>query len=221
MKAATNNATGGKGLCGSHAERGGKREGMAGERRSTYPGQGSLDDKVRRLQERLWRAAKQSPTRRFHALYDRIFRRDVLEEAWRRVRANKGSAGVDRETIADIEQYGVERFVEELHVKLRAGKYRPPAVLRRYIEKEGGKLRPLGIPTVRDRVVQMAAKLVLEPIFEADFRDCSFGFRPKRSALMALEDLRVRGETTCSTRTSGTSSAASTTRSCSVKSHAA
>jgi RNA-directed DNA polymerase len=193
MKAATNNATGGKGLCGSHAERGGKREGMAGERRSTYPGQGSLDDKVRRLQERLWRAAKQSPTRRFHALYDRIFRRDVLEEAWRRVRANKGSAGVDRETIADIEQYGEERFVEELHVKLRAGKYRPPAVLRRYIEKEGGKLRPLGIPTVRDRVVQMAAKLVLEPIFEADFRDCSFGFRPKRSALMALEALRVRG----------------------------
>jgi group II intron reverse transcriptase/maturase len=190
---ATNNAVGGKGLCGSHAEGGGKREGMTGERWSNNPGEESPPDKVRQLQERLWKAAKQNSKRRFHALYDRVFRRDVLREAWKRVRANHGAAGVDRETIADVEQYGVERFLEELHVVLRAGKYRPPAVLRRYIAKADGKQRPLGIPTVKDRVVQTAAKIVLEPIFEADFRACSYGFRPGRSTTMALEALRKRG----------------------------
>ncbi len=144
-------------------------------------------DKVRQLQRRLWAAAKQSPERRFHALYDRIWRSDVLQEAWKRVKRNRGAAGVDGQTIADVEQYGVERFLEELGDELRAGEYRPSAVLRRYIPKADGKKRPLGIPTVRDRVVQMAAKLVLEPIFEADFLPCSYGFRPKRSATMALE----------------------------------
>ncbi len=150
-------------------------------------------DKVRRLQRRLWVAAKRSPTRRFHALYDRIHRSDVLWEAWRRVRKNRGSAGFDAQSIADVEQHGAERFVEELGAALRAGTYRPQAVLRRYIPKVDGKQRPLGIPTVRDRVVQMAAKLVLEPIFEADFLPCSYGFRPKRSATMALETLRKQG----------------------------
>jgi group II intron reverse transcriptase/maturase len=138
-------------------------------------------------------AAKRSPTRRFHALYDRIYRSDVLWEAWERVRHNRGSAGLDAQSIADVEEHGAERFVEELGAVLRAGRYRPQAVLRRYIPKAKGGRRPLGIPTVRDRVVQMAAKLVLEPIFEADFLPCSYGFRPKRSATMALETLRKLG----------------------------
>jgi group II intron reverse transcriptase/maturase len=150
-------------------------------------------DKVRRLQRRLWAAAKQSRERRFHALYDQIARSDVLVEAWKRVKCNKGAAGVDEQTIADVEQLGVEVFLEDIATKLRGGKYRPALVLRRYIPKADGKKRPLGIPTVRDRVVQMAAKLVLEPIFEADFKPSSYGFRPKRSATMALEALRKRG----------------------------
>ncbi|MFO0695677.1 MAG: group II intron reverse transcriptase/maturase [Polyangiales bacterium] len=151
------------------------------------------EDKVRQLQRRLGAAAKRNPERRFHALYDRIARRDVLAEAWKRVRANKGAAGVDATTIAELETYGVERFLEELHVELLAGEYRTRAVLRRYIPKSDGKKRPLGIPTVRDRVVQMAAKLVLEPIFEADFRSSSYGFRAGRSATDALETLRKLG----------------------------
>jgi group II intron reverse transcriptase/maturase len=191
--AATNNAAYGKGPCGGQVEGGGKRKGMAGTTGPNSPVGRTPDDNVRRLQRRLWAAAKRAPGRRFHALYDRIWRSDVLQEAWKRVRRNRGSAGLDALTIADIEQYGVERFLEELGVVLRAGEYRPSAVLRRYIPKADGKRRPLGIPTVRDRVVQMAAKLVLEPIFEADFLPCSYGFRPKRSATMALEALRKRG----------------------------
>ncbi len=191
--AATKNAAGGKGLCGSHAANGGKREGMAGIARSNHPGEEHPADKVRELQDRLQRAAKQSPKRRFHAMYDRIFRRDVLKEAWRRVRANHGAAGVDRETLLDVEKRGVDVFLEEIQAELRDGTYRPQAVLRRYIPKADGKQRPLGIPTVKDRVVQAATKIVLEPIFEADFRSCSYGFRPGRSATMALEVLRKQG----------------------------
>jgi group II intron reverse transcriptase/maturase len=148
---------------------------------------------VQQLQRRLWSAAKRHPGRRFHALMDRIWRRDVLWEAWKRVKANRGAAGVDAQTLADVEQYGVELFLEELAAVLQAGTYRPSAVRRRYIEKADGKQRPLGIPTVRDRVAQMAAKLVLEPIFEADFLPCSYGFRPQRSATAALETLRKLG----------------------------
>ena len=166
---------------------------MTGTSGSNHPGGRPPIDHVRQLQRRLWVAAKRSPARRFHALLDRIWRRDVLQEAWRRVKRNRGSAGVDAETLAEIEQYGVERLLDELGVALRAGTYRPQPVLRRYIPKADGRQRPLGIPTVRDRVAQMATTLVLEPIFEADFRASSYGFRPKRSATQALETLRVRG----------------------------
>jgi RNA-directed DNA polymerase len=166
---------------------------MPGRTGSNSPDGRPPIDKVRQLQRRLWVAAKRSPERRFHALMDRIWRRDVLQEAWRRVKKNRGAAGVDAMTLALVEQYGVERLVEELGVALRAGTYRPQPVLRRFIPKADGRQRPLGIPTIRDRVAQMAATLVLAPIFEADFRVSSYGFRPKRSATQALETLRVRG----------------------------
>jgi RNA-directed DNA polymerase len=192
---ATNNATGGKGHERGCVEDEGKHEGMAGEVRSNSPERRTPIDKVRQLQRRLWAAAKQSPERRFHALYDRIWRSDVLQEAWRRVKKNRGAAGLDAQTIEEVEQFGVDCFLEAISNELRAGEYRPSATLRRYIPKADGKQRPLGIPTVRDRVVQMAAKLVLEPIFEADFLPCSYGYRPKRSALMAKEALRELGKT--------------------------
>jgi group II intron reverse transcriptase/maturase len=130
--------------------------------------------------------------RKFHALYDRIYRTDVLYEARNRVKENRGAAGVDAQTIAAIEQQGVGSFIEAIHEELRENAYRPQAVLRRYIPKAEGKLRLLGIPTVRDRVVQTAAKLVLEPIFEVGFKDCSYGFRPGRSTTQALEKIRVK-----------------------------
>ena len=151
------------------------------------------NEKVQQLQRKLWVCAKRSRTRRFHALYDRIYRSDVLWEAWKRVGSNKGAAGVDAETIQAIEQRGVEEFLSEIQAALCAGRYRPSPVKRRYIPKADGRQRPLGIPTVRDRVVQMAAKLVIEPIFEADFQDCSYGFRPKKSATQALEAIREAG----------------------------
>jgi len=188
---ATNNAAGGKGPCGDHVGGARTREGMS--TRTNHPDHRPVIDKVRQLQRRLWVAAKRSPDRRFHALVDRIYRRDVLWAAWQRVKANRGAAGVDRETLDRVEEYGVERMVNELHVALRDGTYRPQPVLRRYIPKADGRQRPLGIPTVRDRVAQMATTIVLEPIFEADFRASSYGFRPKRSATQALETLRAHG----------------------------
>ena len=182
----------GKGPDFGHVGDGGKREGMTGTAPSNYPqGQHLPPAKVRQLQNRLWAAAKQSPGRRFHALYDRIHRSDVLWEAWERVRANRGAAGVDQVTLAAVEDYGVHRMLGELAVVLRAGRYRPSPVRRVEIPKPDGSKRPLGIPTVKDRVCQQATKLVLEPLFEADFLPCSFGFRPKRSATDALERLRV------------------------------
>lgn len=186
------NPAGGKGPDFGQAGRAGKREGMSGTAPSNYPeGRHVAPAKVRRLQNRLWAAAKQSSGRRFHALYDRIHRDDVLWEAWERVRANRGAAGVDQVTLAAVEDYGVERMLSELARDLRAGIYRPAPVRRVEIPKPDGRMRPLGIPTVRDRVCQQAAKIVLEPIFEADFLPCSFGFRPRRSATDALEAIRV------------------------------
>lgn len=146
---------------------------------------------ARDLQRTLWACAKRSPERRFHALQDRIWRSDVLREAWRRVRTNRGAAGVDRQTLAAVEAYGVERLLGELQHALRTGSYRPAPVRRVAIPKPAGGVRPLGIPTVRDRVAQQAARLVVEPIFEADFLPVSHGFRPKRSATAALEAIRT------------------------------
>ena len=189
---AVSNAAGGKGPDFGHVGDGGKREGMTGTARSIYPeGRHMAPAKVRRLQNRIWAAAKQSEGRRFHALYDRIYRSDVLYEAWNRVRANRGAAGVDGVTLALVEAYGAEQMIAELQASLRAGIYRPAPVRRVEIPKLDGSKRPLGIPTVKDRVAQQATKIVLEPIFEADFLPCSFGFRPKRSATNALERLRV------------------------------
>jgi group II intron reverse transcriptase/maturase len=148
-------------------------------------------DKVRELQVKLYLAAKRSPGRRFHALWDRVHRRDVLERAWQQVRSNRGSAGVDCVTITQIEDQGVEVFLDELEVELREERYRPRPVRRVQIPKPGrSETRPLGIPAIKDRVAQTAAKIVIEPIFEADFRGCSFGFRPKRSAHDALDEIK-------------------------------
>lgn len=190
-RAAKQNAAGGKDPCFGDASRGGKSEGMVRTAESNDPGGRESIDKVRRLQRKLYGAAERDRGRRFHALYDRIYRGDVLWEAWKRVRRKKGAGGVDGITIQAVEEYGVERLLAELQDVLRAGRYRPPPVLRRYIPKADGKQRPLGIPTVKDRIVQMAVKLVLEPIFEADFLPSSFGFRPRIGPLQALETIRA------------------------------
>ncbi len=169
---------------------GGKCEGMAG--RPNNP-----TDKVRELQHALFRAAKRDPGRRFHALFDRICRSDVLRKAWELVRSNGGAAGIDGESLSMIKQRGVAQFLAELRDEIRNGRYRPQPVRRVWIPKPDGRQRPLGIPTVKDRVVQMATKLVIEPIYEAGFEECSYGFRPKRSATQALEKLRIEGGRGC------------------------
>lgn len=147
--------------------------------------------KAQQLYEKLYIAAKKSKTRRFHALHDKVCRTDILELAWKRVKANKGSAGVDDESIKDIEEKGPEEVLQELQKQLKDRKYRPKKLRRVYIPKASGGERPLSIPTVRDRIAQSAAQFVLEPIFEADFLDCSYGFRPERNAHQALEEIRV------------------------------
>ncbi|MCE7872257.1 group II intron reverse transcriptase/maturase [bacterium CPR1] len=147
-------------------------------------------DKARQLQRTLYRVAKQCATRRFHALYDKVHRGDILRRAWENVKNNRGVAGVDGQTIRDVEKSGVDVFLSQLQAELQAGEYKPQSVKRVYIPKPDGRRRPLGIPAIRDRVVQAAMKIVVEPIFEADFQPCSFGFRPKRSAHDANEVIR-------------------------------
>ncbi len=143
------------------------------------------------MQHALYRAAKADPGRRFHALYDKVYRRDVLWRAWVAVRSNNGAPGIDKITLATVEEYGVDRLLGELAAELEEGRYRPMPARRVYIPKPGvrDEQRPLSIPPVRDRIVQAAVKIVLEPVFEADMLGCSFGFRPRRSAHDALQVL--------------------------------
>ena len=144
-------------------------------------------NKIRRLQRKLYLKAKSEPAFRFYLLYDKVYRPDILEHAWRLTRSNRGAAGVDGVRIEDIEAQGVQEWLAGLREELRRETYAPDAVRRVMIPKPGGGERPLGIPTVRDRVVQTAAKLVLEPIFEADFLPCAYGYRPRRSAVDAVK----------------------------------
>ena len=153
-------------------------------------GQQHSIEKSRQLQRNLYLAAKKDKQRRFHALYDRIFRLDILWRAWKEVRENKGSAGIDGITFEMIEEYGVEEYLLDIQEDLKNKKYRPKPVKRVYIPKPDGKQRPLGIPTIRDRIVQQACKIVIEPVFEANFLDSSYGFRPKRDAKQATEKVK-------------------------------
>jgi RNA-directed DNA polymerase len=149
------------------------------------------EERVRRLQEKLHRSAKRDPARRFHQLYDKVASPWFLYVAWRRVRANKGAPGPDGVSINQIEERGTEAFLEGLTRELRERRYKAGPVRRVYIPKANGKMRPLGIPNVRDRVVQMSTLLILEPIFEADLPDDAYGFRPGRDAKQAID--RIEG----------------------------
>jgi RNA-directed DNA polymerase len=143
-------------------------------------------DKIRTLQRKLYRKAKEEPDYRFYLLYDKIYRDDILYCAYELVKFNRGAAGVDGQTFAGIESQGLGKWLAEIREELRTKRYKPQPVRRKMILKPGGGERPLGIPTIRDRVVQTAAKLVLEPIFEADLEPCAYGYRPKRSAQDAI-----------------------------------
>jgi RNA-directed DNA polymerase len=146
-------------------------------------------ERIQEFQKKLYEKAKASPKFRFYSLYDKTYRTDVLEEAYRKVKANGGASGVDRVTFEDIKAKGIIEYLAELQDELKEGKYKPNPVRRVYIPKANGKKRPLGIPTIRDRIVQTAFLMVLEPIFEADFSDSSYGFRPRKSAHDAVREI--------------------------------
>ena len=145
--------------------------------------------KVRDFQNKLYLTAKADRRRKFYALYDKIYRKDILQDAWKRVKRNGGAGGVDKVSIDDVKTYGEDKLLDEIAEELRTGTYRCKPVRRTYIPKADGRKRALGIPTIKDRIVQMAAKIVIEPLFEADFKPCSYGFRPKRSARQAMDKI--------------------------------
>lgn len=149
-------------------------------------------DKVRKLQRKLYLSTKINKKRKFHALYDKVYRADILQKAWKQVKNNKGSGGIDDIYINDVVNYGESKFLREIQLELIEDCYRPKPVKRVYIPKKDGRKRPLGIPIIKDRVIQMATKIVIEPIFEADFKEFSFGFRPKRNQHQALEVIRKK-----------------------------
>ena len=159
---------------------------------NAYKADYRLNERAQQLCEKLYFAAKKSKTRRFHQLYDKVYRMDILRDSWNIVKRNRGCAGVDGMSIGDVIVYGQENYLQELHELLfDTHKYHPRKIKRVYIPKANGKQRPLGIPVVRDRIVQTATKILLEPIFETDFLECSYGFRPGRSAHDALEMIRT------------------------------
>lgn len=147
--------------------------------------------KIRKFQRKLYLLAKREPDFRFYSLYDKVYRKDVLDHAYRLVKENRGGPGVDGQTFTDIEKQGLSNWLKDLRVDLKEGTYKPDPLKRVRIEKEAGGLRPLSIPTIRDRVAQMGAKLVLEPIFEADFKDQAYGYRPNRDCLDAVDKVRT------------------------------
>lgn len=150
----------------------------------------SSKERVRLLQLKLYLKAKQESGYKFYVLYDKIFQPHILEEAYKRSKSKNGSPGIDKQSFKDVEEYGRDKFLTEISEELRKRTYKPQAVKRKWIDKEGGGQRPLGIPTIKDRIVQQACKIVIEPIFEADFDDSSYGFRPKRSAKGAITEIR-------------------------------
>jgi len=155
-------------------------------------------ERVLTLQEKLYQKAKQERGYKFYVLYDKMFIPYMLREAWQQVKSNDGSPGVDKVSISDVEQYGVTAYLTELGEELRKQTYQPGAVKRVMIDKENGGERPLGIPTVKDRIAQTVCKMILEPIFEADFADSSYGFRPERSAkdaMIAIKENLKQGKT--------------------------
>ncbi|MBC8548207.1 MAG: hypothetical protein H8D23_01020 [Candidatus Brocadiales bacterium] len=155
--------------------------------------------KVQTLQRKLYRKSKQEKDFKFYSLYDKVSSLPFLEEGYKRVRSNHGAGGEDGISFEGIESYGVEKYLQEIQVELKNGDYTPSPVRRVYIPKANGKERPLGIPTIKDRIVQMSCILVIEPVFETDFEDMSYGFRPKRSAKQAITEIKghlQKGRTT-------------------------
>ncbi len=148
--------------------------------------------KVRELQRKLYLSAKTNKKRKFHALYDKIYRIDILLKAWKQVKANKRTSGIDEIYIENVVKYREMKFLKEIQQELMENRYNPKPVERVYMPKKDGKKRPLGIPIIKDRIIQTATKIVIEPIFEANFKESSYGFRPKRNQHQALEVIRKK-----------------------------